>query len=47
MKRLTFFCNKENKEKQSSKPPTESVEANVVVSEDKIFSQSKCTIRPR
>jgi hypothetical protein len=42
-KRFTLFCNREDRERQSCQPPIEAVEANVVVSEDKIFSQSKCT----
>ena len=42
-KMFTIFCNREDRERQSCKPPIEAVEANVVVSVDKIFSQSKCT----
>ncbi len=36
-KRFTLFCNREDRERQSCEPLREAVEANVVVSEDKIF----------
>ncbi len=38
-----YFLQQRGQREAECKPPKEAVDANAVVSEDKIFSQSKCT----